>query len=745
MDSNGNDAVKASSMEANKIGFLGCTSYVIGNIIGSGIFITPTSIVQEVNSVGLSLVVWVACGLISLLGSIVYVELGTSIVEPGCDFAYVCFVKWYAVAFAFMWVGVIITFPASTAVQARTFGQYIVEGLSPVIKLEQPYADISAIALGLILLALIVWLNFYSLNDFAAKFQVVVTVAKLGSMALIIGAGFFYLLQGSIVYVELGTSIVEPGCDFAYVCFVKWYAVAFAFMWVGVIITFPASTAVQARTFGQYIVEGLSPVIKLEQPYADISAIALGLILLALIVWLNFYSLNDFAAKFQVVVTVAKLGSMALIIGAGFFYLLQGWSSNLEHAFENSNYGIGNIVLALYGGLWSYAGWDILNYGTPEIRKPQRTMPFSLIAGIMIVSFIYTLINLSYFVVLSVDEVRNATAIAATFSQTVFGNFSYAVPFMVAILICGTLNSNIFCASRFMYAAAREGHLPTFLSCVNDANGSPRASLFAQAIITAIMVFIDVHKLIDYVSFVMSFQRIATMIALLWIRHKKIPVHPGAIKVPIIFTWLFLAISVALVVIPIVTSFMTTLVGIIFMYAAAREGHLPTFLSCVNDANGSPRASLFAQAIITAIMVFIDVHKLIDYVSFVMSFQRIATMIALLWIRHKKIPVHPGAIKVPIIFTWLFLAISVALVVIPIVTSFMTTLVGIMFAATGILFYVAVIKRKSTPAWLQSLNDFMTETTMKFLRCRTDVKGELSSELERQQVVDFLQERQDNS
>lgn len=71
---------------------------------------------------------------------------------------------------------------------------------------------------------------------------------------------------------------------------------------------------------------------------------------------------------------------------------------------------------------------------------------------------------------------------------------------MVAILLIGTLNSNIFCGSRyaievhvkividywfspirrFMHAAAREGHLPTCISCVNEESNSPRAALLGQ-------------------------------------------------------------------------------------------------------------------------------------------------------------------------------------------------------------------------------------------------------------------------
>ena len=39
---------------------------------------------------------------------------------------------------------------------------------------------------------------------------------------------------------------------------------------------------------------------------------------------------------------------------------------------EHSNWNIVGIVLAFYAGLWSYAGWDVLNYGTTEVRNPRR-------------------------------------------------------------------------------------------------------------------------------------------------------------------------------------------------------------------------------------------------------------------------------------------------------------------------------------------------------------------------------------
>ncbi|VDK83059.1 unnamed protein product [Cylicostephanus goldi] len=180
-------------------------------------------------------------------------------------------------------------------------------------------------------------------------------------------------MDSAICYIELGTSILEPGCDFAYAVYVGWEAIAFAFMWVSVFVTYPASAAVQALTFGQYIVNGISPALAIPSPWNEITERILGYSIVVVLTFLNFYAIDRFAGRFQVVVTTAKMLAMGIIIATGFYYLIfKGWTQNLENMMEGSVYAPGKLTLAFYGGLWSYAGWDILNYGTPEIEKPRR-------------------------------------------------------------------------------------------------------------------------------------------------------------------------------------------------------------------------------------------------------------------------------------------------------------------------------------------------------------------------------------
>lgn len=53
-----------------EIGLLPAVSFIIGTVVGSGIFIAPKGVLMNSGSVGLSLLVWALCGVLSLFGEI---------------------------------------------------------------------------------------------------------------------------------------------------------------------------------------------------------------------------------------------------------------------------------------------------------------------------------------------------------------------------------------------------------------------------------------------------------------------------------------------------------------------------------------------------------------------------------------------------------------------------------------------------------------------------------------------------
>uniref|UniRef100_A0AAV2LRK1 Asc-type amino acid transporter 1 n=1 Tax=Knipowitschia caucasica TaxID=637954 RepID=A0AAV2LRK1_KNICA len=186
------DASKGDRVTLKKeIGLLSACAIIIGNIIGSGIFISPKGVLEHAGSVGLSLIVWVLGGGICALGSLCYAELGVTIPKSGGDYSYVTEIFGGLVGFLLLWSAVLIMYPTTLAVIALTFSNYV---LQPAFQNCLP-PFIATRLLATICILFLTWVNCSSVR-WATRIQDVFTVGKLLALFLIIVVGLVQICRG---------------------------------------------------------------------------------------------------------------------------------------------------------------------------------------------------------------------------------------------------------------------------------------------------------------------------------------------------------------------------------------------------------------------------------------------------------------------------------------------------------------------------------------------------------------------
>ena len=106
------------------IGYSAAVSIIIGSVIGSGIFMKPATMAHELASPVWLILVWIIAGIFSLIGALIYSEVGAMLPKTGGLFVYFRYMYGDFVAFLYGWAAFTVINTASVAAIAFVCADY---------------------------------------------------------------------------------------------------------------------------------------------------------------------------------------------------------------------------------------------------------------------------------------------------------------------------------------------------------------------------------------------------------------------------------------------------------------------------------------------------------------------------------------------------------------------------------------------------------------------------------------------
>jgi amino acid transporter len=185
------------TLEKNKtLTYLNGLSLVVGLIIGSGIFSSPSQVNSHAGSPGASLIVWTTSGLLAWTGAASYAELGGAIPLNGGAQVYLSKIFGELAGFLFTWSAILVLKPGSAAIIAIIFGEYIVRAaIGAEVEDINPWIN-KAPALGALIL--VTFMNCIStrlaarVSDLFLFFKFIALLAVTVIGIIVAATGFSY-------------------------------------------------------------------------------------------------------------------------------------------------------------------------------------------------------------------------------------------------------------------------------------------------------------------------------------------------------------------------------------------------------------------------------------------------------------------------------------------------------------------------------------------------------------------------
>jgi len=221
----------------------------------------------------------------------------------------------------------------------------------------------------------------------------------------------------------------------------------------------------------------------------------IALLALLLIVLLNVFGVKKVEKTQLIIVSVSVVSLIAIV----FFGVNTFDATLMKPVFSDGGSGFIAAVAFLY---ISYAGVTKIAAVAGEIKNPEKNLPRTMIASLVLITVVYVLVALVLVgniepEVLSTD-IKPIHTLFLSIGGKYFGYFAAVVG---VVTLLSMANSGVLASSRFPFAMAKDKMMPQYLGLVNSRFMTPVFAIITTSLLIGFAIlFLDVVKIAKLAS-----------------------------------------------------------------------------------------------------------------------------------------------------------------------------------------------------------------------------------------------------
>ncbi|NQV70603.1 MAG: amino acid permease [Pseudohongiella sp.] len=349
---------------------------------------------------------------------------------------------------------------------------------------------------------------------------------SLGFQLLDIRSGFVLLMLwvvgglvavcGAMTYAELGAAMPRSGGEYNFLTRIYHPVAGFVSGWVSATVGFAGPTALAAMTFAAYATSVLPGGTSqwLEK------TLAAGLVLILTIV---HASNHRNSGGLQLIFTILKVGIIVAFCVAAIVAIDTPQTlSFLPVAGDGALLTSGTFAVSLIYVSFAYTGWNAATYLSSELEQAQRTLPWILMGGTLIVTGLYVSLNFVFLYTAPMEAMVGQVEVGFIAAETAFGDLGGRFTGLVfAILLVSTVSAMTIAGPRVIQVMGEDFSALKALGKTNK-DGIPSTAIFIQSAIALLFIFSSTFEsVLVFSGFTLALNSFATVLGIFVLRWRQ--------------------------------------------------------------------------------------------------------------------------------------------------------------------------------------------------------------------------------